>query len=464
MRKGIMPDIDFLAAARTKVSVADYVTPEEQKRRDREAAEALRAKEPVKAEERVAPTDWRTLKQIGAASPTPVKEPPAPVVALPVETASQVIVEHNDKLMTAAQAEAEPADPVEVEAADPEEPVAVVQRPALAAVGLKPLAVTDDRPAPAFINGVYQAITKDGMCECGRPATHFGRCKPRRRLENERLGLPADAPRPYGPRKGTKKDAKANPAYQRRAIDPLRKARPDARPDEFDFYGALSADRPRALRFAIGLTKDRWKGEELVSELAIRVMEKKALFKPQEGKTAQGAFQAWCTTILKNLHFSRLRGKKGTLEEPLYVGEKGGLRQDLPSIEAVQELDLIERGEKAVIEENAISLLDRLRVAQPDSHDTLLKSASGMSYEDIATRDNIAVGTVKSRISRGRAAMMGWLKLNEQPVDEQAPVPWTFILRLLKAERREIDAAIASVEHVMAMEERAKAAKESSNA
>jgi RNA polymerase sigma-70 factor (ECF subfamily) len=105
-------------------------------------------------------------------------------------------------------------------------------------------------------------------------------------------------------------------------------------------------------------------------------------------------FKAWLFTILRNEHYSRARRswrsvplEPGVAESMLVVSDDPTVREDLLDVR------------------NAMQLLSF------DQRQALvLVTAAGLSYADAATICGCAIGTVKSRVNRARAELVGILE------------------------------------------------------
>jgi RNA polymerase sigma-70 factor (ECF subfamily) len=120
-----------------------------------------------------------------------------------------------------------------------------------------------------------------------------------------------------------------------------------------------------------------------------------------------GSFKSWLLRIVTNACYDELRRRKrrpaASLDDLVSDTEKD-VEFDVPSNDEGPELqaqrrelaDLIQRGISALPEDQRIVLV--------------LSDVQGMSYEEIADTTNSNLGTVKSRLSRGRAKLREWLQ------------------------------------------------------
>lgn len=147
---------------------------------------------------------------------------------------------------------------------------------------------------------------------------------------------------------------------------------------------ALRANIKSLRRYAMALTRDPNDADDLVQECL-----KRALTYIQDGRDIDN-FRAYLFTILHNIHadeLSRIR-KKGT-QLPI---EKDGIRlvYPPPQYSYMDCRDLLDALDKLPDEQREVVLLIGLE---------------GMSYRDVAEVLGVPLGTVMSRLSRGRNAL-----------------------------------------------------------
>jgi RNA polymerase sigma-70 factor, ECF subfamily len=163
-----------------------------------------------------------------------------------------------------------------------------------------------------------------------------------------------------------------------------------------EFNNALEQQIPRLRRYARALTRNEARADDLVQETLVRALDKQRLWQPGTN------LRAWLFTIMHNLNVNEVRRSVRddaavdieTCSGVLAAGaDPTGLRQ-LRELEwALSELPHEQR--------------------QP----LLLVGLEGMSYEETATVLNIPTGTVRSRISRGRAVLRNLMQIDAEPVD-----------------------------------------------
>lgn len=142
---------------------------------------------------------------------------------------------------------------------------------------------------------------------------------------------------------------------------------------------AILAELPRLRRYARALVGDRAAADDLVQDTLERAWARVAQWRPGSD------LRAWLFGIMHNLHIDQIR-RRGLKESPLDEEH-----HDVP-IRATQ-TDCLELRD---VESALTRLPDEQRAV------LLLVALEDMSYEEIATTLSIPLGTVMSRLSRGR--------------------------------------------------------------
>ena len=146
---------------------------------------------------------------------------------------------------------------------------------------------------------------------------------------------------------------------------------------------------PRVYRLAYRLTGNRPDAEDLTQEVFIRVFRSLSTYVP-------GTFEGWLHRITTNLFLDQARRRGRIRMEPL--GDAAGA---LPSS---AEGGSPERGfEHANLDIDVQAALDALSPGFRAA--VVLCDIEGLSYEEIATTLGVSLGTVRSRIHRGRAQL-----------------------------------------------------------
>ena len=151
-----------------------------------------------------------------------------------------------------------------------------------------------------------------------------------------------------------------------------------------DIHRSIEAEIPRLRRYARALARDVTAADDLVQDCLTRALGKLHLW--QEGTD----LRAWLFTILHNQYVNQVRR---AVREGAVVGlsETEPLLTQAPDQGKRLELRDLERA------------IAKLAVEQREV--VLLVGLEGMRYEDVAEMLDIPVGTVRSRLSRGREAL-----------------------------------------------------------
>ncbi|MGO4837550.1 sigma-70 family RNA polymerase sigma factor [Rhizobiaceae sp. 2RAB30] len=146
-----------------------------------------------------------------------------------------------------------------------------------------------------------------------------------------------------------------------------------------DLLGAI----PSLRAFAVSLSQNADRADDLVQETLVKAWDKHMSFQPGTN------MKAWLFTILRNEFYSQMR-KRGR-----EVQDSEGVMTSRLAVHPSQHgaLDL----------EDFRSALAQLPEDQRES--IILIGASGFSYEEAAEICGCAVGTIKSRVSRARAKL-----------------------------------------------------------
>jgi RNA polymerase sigma-70 factor (ECF subfamily) len=150
--------------------------------------------------------------------------------------------------------------------------------------------------------------------------------------------------------------------------------------------------------------------EDLTQEVFLKVYSNLSRF-----DTVRGSLQVWITTMTRNLlvdNFRRTRNQRAT----------GSLDEGWESIEELKPVDRLMAGgpspqESAAQKELAKMVQDALARVSVDLREAvILRDLQDMDYKEIAQVLGIPEGTVKSRISRGRAELARLLERNKREV------------------------------------------------
>lgn len=144
----------------------------------------------------------------------------------------------------------------------------------------------------------------------------------------------------------------------------------------------------RVYRLAYRLTGNRQDAEDLTQDVFIRVFRSLDTYEP-------GNFPGWLHRITTNLFLDRVRRKSRLRMD----GFGEGAEDRLLSQEVLPEYAVHDANFDPDIEAALASLSDDFRVA------VVLCDIEGLSYEEIASVLGVKLGTVRSRIHRGRTQL-----------------------------------------------------------
>jgi RNA polymerase sigma-70 factor (ECF subfamily) len=146
---------------------------------------------------------------------------------------------------------------------------------------------------------------------------------------------------------------------------------------------ALLSLVPDLRAFAVSLCGSRDQGDDLVQETLLRAWAHLGDFKDGTNMAA------WLFTILRNHFLSEYRKRRHRAED---IGERHAAR-----------ITIVPEQEGWAISTDLRYALDRLPVNQREA--VILVGASGLSLAEAASFCGCKVGTIKSRVSRGRARL-----------------------------------------------------------
>ena len=150
---------------------------------------------------------------------------------------------------------------------------------------------------------------------------------------------------------------------------------------------------PKVYRLALRLTGNQHDAEDLTQEVFIRVFRSLSTYTP-------GTFEGWLHRITVNLFLDSVRKRSRARLDPL--PDDGG--EPLRDRDAGPEERLMEAELDADVAAALAALPADFRAA------VVLCDIEGLSYEEIAATLGVKLGTVRSRISRGRAQMRAALE------------------------------------------------------
>ena len=151
----------------------------------------------------------------------------------------------------------------------------------------------------------------------------------------------------------------------------------------------FEAHRRALTGLAYRMLGSRAEAEDVVHDAFVTVADRASQYAPQRGSVA-----AWLVTLVRNLAIDRTRrrDRRGALARDVVAHEP---REPVPSPESLTS----DASERAKIRRALASL--------PEAQRATLEIAffEGLSYPEIAARENVPLGTIKSRAARAIASL-----------------------------------------------------------
>lgn len=162
----------------------------------------------------------------------------------------------------------------------------------------------------------------------------------------------------------------------------------DVREQSLAWDDIVAEHSARVYRLAYRLTGNRQDAEDLTQDVFVRVFRSLDRYEP-------GNFPGWLHRITTNLFLDRARRATRIRMDAFAEGAE----QRLESTEVRPEVAVHDAGFDPDVEAALLSLPEEFRVA------VVLCDVEGLSYEEIADVLGIKLGTVRSRIHRGRTQL-----------------------------------------------------------
>lgn len=162
---------------------------------------------------------------------------------------------------------------------------------------------------------------------------------------------------------------------------------------EADFADdAIVAQVPLLKRYALALTRSADLAEDLVQDCVTRALSRRHLFRSDAG------IRPWLFTIMHNLH---VNSRRQAYARSALAMRRGGVTTDAvaPNQEHAAELSKVVRALKSL--------------PKQQQHVMLLVVVQELSYREAADTLGIPVGTVMSRLARGRERMRALLEVED---------------------------------------------------
>jgi RNA polymerase sigma factor (sigma-70 family) len=151
-----------------------------------------------------------------------------------------------------------------------------------------------------------------------------------------------------------------------------------------------------AYNLARWLTRDRHDAEDIVQEACLRALRGFANFRGEDGR-------AWLLTIVRNTCYTWMKRRRNQDASMDADGDVEAVESDEPEPHLAMSLTIDTERLRAAIEE----LPQEFREA------VVLKDLHGLSYREIAQIVEVPIGTVMSRLSRGRRRLTDRLSVQK---------------------------------------------------
>ncbi|MCK5266645.1 MAG: RNA polymerase sigma factor [Spirochaetes bacterium] len=151
------------------------------------------------------------------------------------------------------------------------------------------------------------------------------------------------------------------------------------------------------MRYACFLSRKHCDAEDLVQEAYLQALKKIKTLKKTD------SFKAWILTIIRNLYFNDWR-KRSKIEFINPVIDEDKLSELSDNRFLPDKIIFINNSKKEL--RKAL-----LRIPKFYRNPVILRGIEGMRYDDISRIENISIGTVRSRINRGRKLLKKQLRL-----------------------------------------------------
>ncbi|WP_158502303.1 RNA polymerase sigma factor [Vitiosangium sp. GDMCC 1.1324] len=163
----------------------------------------------------------------------------------------------------------------------------------------------------------------------------------------------------------------------------------------------VSSHLPQVRRFARAFASSDADADDLAQEALVKVYKNLRSFR------FQAAFKTWLYSVVRNVFFDAARSRAGrerSLEEPLEGGHAQAPSGAEPADEGLARAEERQRLWRALRQ-----LPVEFRTA------VVLFDVEGHSYEEVSAIEGVPMGTIKSRLSRGRAMLRTLLAGGREP-------------------------------------------------
>ncbi|MFZ4506991.1 MAG: sigma-70 family RNA polymerase sigma factor [Fimbriimonas sp.] len=163
------------------------------------------------------------------------------------------------------------------------------------------------------------------------------------------------------------------------------------------FEELLRSSHKQAYRLAFRLTGNQAEAEDLVQESFVRA------FRFFHRYDTALPFSSWLYRIMSNAHIDSMRRRSKLKTLSIEQTGNEGSTWDFADHESLPDRDLMEATMEQPVQEAIQAMTPEFRTA------VILADVEGMAYEDIADTMGTSVGTVRSRIHRGRRQLKSHL-------------------------------------------------------
>jgi RNA polymerase sigma-70 factor (ECF subfamily) len=176
------------------------------------------------------------------------------------------------------------------------------------------------------------------------------------------------------------------------------------------FEALLAGHLPRVRRFARAFSNSDTDADDLAQEALLKVYRSLKLFR------YQAAFSTWLYAVVRNVFLdgARSRSRRDRRREDPLEPEHGQVAGETTAAD-----------ERIGREQERRRLWRALRQVPEEYRSAMvLFDIEGHSYDEVAAIEGVPVGTVKSRLSRGRAHLRRILgEPEDEPGTEEEPAP-----------------------------------------
>ena len=166
-----------------------------------------------------------------------------------------------------------------------------------------------------------------------------------------------------------------------------------------DFHRQIEEQIPRLRRYARALTRNPDRADDLLQDTLVRALDKQHLYQPGTN------LRAWLFTLMHNQNINAIR-RNEPLKSSVDIDDTAIALTAVSDTQAASKLAELDR---------ALGKLPQNQRAV-----ILLIGLEGMSYEEAAAVLQVAIGTIRSRLSRGREALHRLMDGETTPLPEAA--------------------------------------------